>query len=214
MLSATRIDGDGGGRGQPPGNLPLTPAQQQQLPGGRFDFDDGGMYFGGWEEGKATDHGKKTWGKTPSGNTYSGDWQNGKRHGLGVETRGRWIYRGEWNQGLKGRYGTRCSLTSGARYEGTFSNGLAGRLRHGDLCGRRSGAERSTKFVLLRTLVGSEQGTVYFKANGSEVSVMAMVSVVQHLLQRLPSSGRNLYIRNLPWASNRKPPLQKKNRYG
>ncbi|OQV23513.1 Junctophilin-3 [Hypsibius exemplaris] len=147
MLSATRIDGGGGGRGQPPGSLPLTPAQQQQLPGGRFDFDDGGMYCGGWEEGKATGHGKKThlyrtaeqgeyagswhlgfelsgcytW---PSGNTYSGGWQNGKRHGLGVETRGRWIYRGEWNQGLKGRYGTRCSLTSGARYEGTFSNGL------------------------------------------------------------------------------------------
>ena len=62
-----------------------------------------------------------TW---PSGNTFSGQWQNGKRHGLGVETRGRWIYRGEWNQGLKGRYGVRASLTSGAKYEGTFSSGL------------------------------------------------------------------------------------------
>ncbi|XP_055327368.1 junctophilin-2-like [Paramacrobiotus metropolitanus] len=117
---------------------------QQQLPGGRFDFDDGGMYCGGWEEGKATGHGICTGPRNqgeyagswhlgfevsgcytwPSGNTFSGQWQNGKRHGLGVETRGRWIYRGEWNQGLKGRYGTRSSLTTGAKYEGTFSNGL------------------------------------------------------------------------------------------
>lgn len=37
------------------------PIQQPQLPGGRFDFDDGGMYCGGWEEGKATGHGKSSW---------------------------------------------------------------------------------------------------------------------------------------------------------
>ncbi|CAB3408230.1 unnamed protein product [Caenorhabditis bovis] len=112
--------------------------------GGRFDFDDGGTYVGGWEEGKAHGHGVctgpqgkgeyagawhygfelsgiYTW---PSGNTYQGQWQNGKRHGLGIEQRGRWIYRGEWTQGYKGRYGVRQSTSSQARYQGTWSAGF------------------------------------------------------------------------------------------
>ncbi|KAM3721409.1 Junctophilin-3 [Dirofilaria immitis] len=112
--------------------------------GGRFDFDDGGTYCGGWEEGKAHGHGVctgpqgkgeyagawhygfevsgiYTW---PSGNTYQGQWQNGKRHGLGVEKRGRWVYKGEWTQGYKGRYGHRLSMTSQARYQGTWSAGF------------------------------------------------------------------------------------------
>lgn len=59
-----------------------------------------------------------------SGSTYEGQWQNGKRHGLGVESRGRWLYRGEWTQGFKGRYGVRQSNTSTAKYEGTWANGL------------------------------------------------------------------------------------------
>jgi hypothetical protein len=59
-----------------------------------------------------------------SGSSFEGQWQNGKRHGLGVETRGRWIYRGEWTQGFKGRYGVRQSTTSTAKYEGTWANGL------------------------------------------------------------------------------------------
>uniref|UniRef100_A0A665V2Q5 Si:ch211-146m13.3 n=1 Tax=Echeneis naucrates TaxID=173247 RepID=A0A665V2Q5_ECHNA len=112
--------------------------------GGRFDFDDGGSYCGGWEQGKA--HGRGvctgpqgqgeyagawshgfevlgvyTW---PSGNSYQGTWAQGKRHGIGVESKGRWEYRGEWTQGFKGRYGQLESTTSGARYEGTWSNGL------------------------------------------------------------------------------------------
>lgn len=112
--------------------------------GGRFDFDDGGSYCGGWEQGKA--HGRGvctgpqgqgeyagawshgfevlgvyTW---PSGNSYQGTWAQGKRHGIGVESKGRWEYRGEWTQGFKGRYGQLESTVSGARYEGTWSNGL------------------------------------------------------------------------------------------
>lgn len=59
-----------------------------------------------------------------SGSAFEGQWQNGKRHGLGVEMRGRWLYRGEWTQGFKGRYGVRQSSTSNARYEGTWANGL------------------------------------------------------------------------------------------
>jgi len=77
-----------------------------------------------------------------SGSFYEGHWQNGKRHGLGVESRGKWIYRGEWTQGFKGktcqnkfeikfktlfllgRYGVRQSTVSGAKYEGTWANGL------------------------------------------------------------------------------------------
>ncbi|CAG0883287.1 unnamed protein product [Cyprideis torosa] len=112
--------------------------------GGRFDFDDGGTYCGGWEDGRAHGHGVCTGPKGqgeysgswhfgfevsgvytwPSGACYEGQWQNGKRHGLGVETRGRWVYKGEWTQGYKGRYGVRQSLTSNAKYEGTWVQGL------------------------------------------------------------------------------------------
>ncbi|XP_060796405.1 junctophilin-3 isoform X2 [Neoarius graeffei] len=112
--------------------------------GGRFDFDDGGSYCGGWEQGKA--HGRGvctgpqgqgeyagTWSHGfevlgvytwPSGNSYKGTWAQGKRHGIGVETKGKWEYKGEWTQGFKGRYGRLESIGSGARYEGTWSNGL------------------------------------------------------------------------------------------
>uniref|UniRef100_T1K021 Junctophilin n=1 Tax=Tetranychus urticae TaxID=32264 RepID=T1K021_TETUR len=112
--------------------------------GGRFDFDDGGVYVGGWQEGKAHGHGICTGPKGqgeysgsfnfgfevcgvykwPSGAIYEGQWLNGKRHGLGVEFRGKWVYKGEWTQGYKGRYGVRASLLSSAKYEGTWANGL------------------------------------------------------------------------------------------
>ncbi|XP_030625118.1 junctophilin-2 [Chanos chanos] len=114
------------------------------MSGGRFEFDDGGAYCGGWEGGKAHGHGICTGPKGqgefsgswnygfevvgiytwPSGNTYEGYWSQGKRHGLGVETKGHWVYKGEWTHGFKGRYGTRISLGSGAKYEGTWNNGL------------------------------------------------------------------------------------------
>ncbi|XP_042263770.1 junctophilin-2 [Thunnus albacares] len=114
------------------------------MSGGRFEFDDGGAYCGGWEGGKAHGHGICTGPKGqgefsgswnygfevvgvytwPSGNTYEGYWSQGKRHGLGVETKGHWIYKGEWTHGFKGRYGIRLSVGSGAKYEGTWNNGL------------------------------------------------------------------------------------------
>lgn len=114
------------------------------MSGGRFEFDDGGAYCGGWEGGKAHGHGICTGPKGqgeysgswnygfevvgvytwPSGNTYEGYWSQGKRHGLGVETKGHWIYKGEWTHGFKGRYGIRVSVGSGAKYEGTWNNGL------------------------------------------------------------------------------------------
>lgn len=34
------------------------------------------------------------------------------------------MYRGDWTQGFKGRYGVRQSATSNAKYEGTWTNGL------------------------------------------------------------------------------------------
>lgn len=116
------------------------------MTGGRFDFDDGGTYCGGWEEGKAHGHGICTgpgarrrgtqapghtasrWsgGYTwPSGSTYQGYWAQGKRHGLGVETKGQVDVPGEWSHGFKGRYGVRQSLCTPARYEGTWSNEAA-----------------------------------------------------------------------------------------
>ncbi|XP_067096405.1 junctophilin-2 isoform X1 [Osmerus mordax] len=114
------------------------------MSGGRFEFDDGGAYCGGWEGGKAHGHGICTGPKGqgefsgswnygfevvgvytwPSGNTFEGYWSQGKRHGLGVETKGHWVYKGEWTHGFKGRYGTRLSIGSGAKYEGTWNNGL------------------------------------------------------------------------------------------
>lgn len=114
------------------------------MSGGRFEFDDGGAYCGGWEGGKAHGHGICTGPKGqgefsgswnygfevvgvytwPSGNTYEGYWSQGKRHGLGIETKGHWIYKGEWTHGFKGRYGIRISAGSGAKYEGTWNNGL------------------------------------------------------------------------------------------
>lgn len=114
------------------------------MTGGRFDFDDGGTYCGGWEDGKAHGHGICTGPKGqgeyagswshgfeivgvytwPSGNTYKGYWSQGKRHGLGVENKGKWVYKGEWSHGFKGRYGIRQSHSTPARYEGTWSNGL------------------------------------------------------------------------------------------
>ncbi|XP_066156195.1 junctophilin-1 isoform X1 [Euwallacea fornicatus] len=132
--------------GAPPGATGATgtAAARSHVNGGRFDFDDGGTYCGGWEDGKAHGHGVCTGPKGqgaysgswhygfevsgvytwPSGSCFEGQWQNGKRHGLGVETRGRWIYRGEWTQGFKGRYGVRQSNTSTAKYQGTWANGL------------------------------------------------------------------------------------------
>ncbi|XP_076022959.1 junctophilin-2 isoform X2 [Genypterus blacodes] len=114
------------------------------MSGGRFEFDDGGAYCGGWEGGKAHGHGICTGPKGqgefsgswnygfevvgvytwPSGNTYEGYWAQGKRHGLGVEIKGHWLYKGEWTHGFKGRYGIRLSVGSGAKYEGTWNNGL------------------------------------------------------------------------------------------
>ncbi|XP_063815612.1 junctophilin-2 [Pseudophryne corroboree] len=114
------------------------------MSGGRFDFDDGGAYCGGWEGGKAHGHGICTGPKGqgeysgswnygfevvgiytwPSGNMYEGYWSQGKRHGLGIETKGHWVYKGEWTHGFKGRYGVRQSMTSGAKYEGTWQSGL------------------------------------------------------------------------------------------
>ncbi|XP_023697407.1 junctophilin-3 [Paramormyrops kingsleyae] len=112
--------------------------------GGRFNFDDGGSYCGGWEDGKAHGHGICTGPKGqgeyagswshgfevvgvytwPSGNTYQGTWAQGKRHGIGVENKGKWVYKGEWTHGFKGRYGLRESTASSAKYEGTWNNGL------------------------------------------------------------------------------------------
>ena len=43
--------------------------------GGRFDFDDGGTYCGGWEDGKAHGHGVCTGPKGQG--EYSGSWHFG-----------------------------------------------------------------------------------------------------------------------------------------
>uniref|UniRef100_A0A914I891 Junctophilin n=1 Tax=Globodera rostochiensis TaxID=31243 RepID=A0A914I891_GLORO len=82
--------------------------------------DGQGEYAGAWHYGFEVS-GVYTW---PSGSQFAGQWQNGKRHGLGVEQRGRWLYKGEWTQGYKGRYGRREAINSVAHYLGTWSSGL------------------------------------------------------------------------------------------
>ena len=136
---------------------------------GHFDFDDGGTYRGGADSGRAHGYGVCTgpsgqgeyagawrdgfetsgiyqWPSSVANANYAGQWMQGKRHGLGVERRGRWVYRGEWTQGAMGRYGVRqcddpiATVTvaapdgddttvptthfESARYEGTWTAGL------------------------------------------------------------------------------------------
>ena len=113
------------------------------MSGGRFDFEDGGTYFGEWKNGKAHGFGICTGPKGqaryegswqngfeisgvyvwPNGHRYEGEWFSGRRHGLGVQYRGKWTYQGEWEGGLKARYGIQKS-ESGARYEGSWTSGL------------------------------------------------------------------------------------------
>ncbi|THD29131.1 Junctophilin-3 [Fasciola hepatica] len=110
------------------------------MEGGRFDFSDGGSYVGEWCEGRAHGLGIATgpenqgeysgeWNMGfesrgvyiwPSGNIYCGTWLKGKRHGEGVQIKGRWIYRGAFTTGFCGRYGVKESLTSCAKYEGSW----------------------------------------------------------------------------------------------
>lgn len=85
------------------------------VPRGKFDFDDGGCYVGGWEAGRAHGYGVCT-GPGAQGE-YSGCWAHGFES-LGVFTgaadtatratgsrasakagrgaQSRWTYRGEW----------------------------------------------------------------------------------------------------------------------
>lgn len=52
-----------------------TATTKSHVNGGRFDFDDGGTYCGGWEEGKAHGHGVCTGPKGQG--AYSGSWHYG-----------------------------------------------------------------------------------------------------------------------------------------
>ncbi|KAJ8916201.1 hypothetical protein NQ315_016340 [Exocentrus adspersus] len=52
-----------------------TATTRSHVNGGRFDFDDGGTYCGGWEEGKAHGHGVCTGPKGQG--AYSGSWHYG-----------------------------------------------------------------------------------------------------------------------------------------
>ena len=53
----------------------VTATGQKDSSGGRFEFDDGGTYCGGWEEGKAHGHGVCTGPKGQG--EYRGAWHYG-----------------------------------------------------------------------------------------------------------------------------------------
>ena len=52
-----------------------TTTSKKDVNGGRFDFDDGGTYCGGWEDGKAHGHGVCTGPKGQG--EYAGSWHYG-----------------------------------------------------------------------------------------------------------------------------------------
>lgn len=52
-----------------------SPPQRTQISGGRFDFEDGGTFCGGWEDSKAHGHGVCTGPKNQG--AYSGAWHYG-----------------------------------------------------------------------------------------------------------------------------------------
>lgn len=56
------------------GNQPAS-KQRATVSGGRFDFEDGGTYCGGWDEGKAHGHGVCTGPKHQG--AYAGAWNYG-----------------------------------------------------------------------------------------------------------------------------------------
>lgn len=43
---------------------------------------------------------------------------------LCAETKGKWVYRGEWTVGQKGTLGVRENTHSGAHYEGSWTLGI------------------------------------------------------------------------------------------
>lgn len=56
-------------------SIPSSPPQRTQISGGRFDFEDGGTFCGGWEDSKAHGHGVCTGPKNQG--AYSGAWHYG-----------------------------------------------------------------------------------------------------------------------------------------
>ncbi|KAF6772749.1 hypothetical protein AHF37_07200 [Paragonimus kellicotti] len=108
---------------------------------GRFDFNDGGTYIGHWQRGCAHglgmstgpngvgeysgrwDAGFETCGVYvwPNGNSYAGTWAKGKRHGVGQQIRGRWLYQGQFTDGVCGPLGVKTTLNGKSSYEGCWS---------------------------------------------------------------------------------------------
>uniref|UniRef100_A0A914WK52 Uncharacterized protein n=1 Tax=Plectus sambesii TaxID=2011161 RepID=A0A914WK52_9BILA len=111
---------------------------------GRFNFDDGGSFCGGWYAGMAEGYAvcsgpdgqgvfAGSWSrgfevsgvyKWPNGDIYEGQWKNGKREGAGVQRCGEWVYRGEWARGSKNGYGLRQRRGSLSCYRGAWYDGL------------------------------------------------------------------------------------------
>ncbi|XP_064213207.1 junctophilin-1 isoform X6 [Tribolium castaneum] len=74
MQQANQV-GDNGGSSPAATGATGTATTRSHVNGGRFDFDDGGTYCGGWEDGKAHGHGVCTGPKGQG--AYSGSWHYG-----------------------------------------------------------------------------------------------------------------------------------------
>lgn len=77
VAGGAQMPASGGTSPAQPGATGTTSSgpNRAQVNGGRFDFDDGGTYCGGWEDGKAHGHGVCTGPKGQG--AYSGSWHYG-----------------------------------------------------------------------------------------------------------------------------------------
>lgn len=67
--------GEGASNPQIGGGGAAAGGKRSHVSGGRFDFEDGGTYCGGWDEGKAHGHGVCTGPKHQG--AYAGAWNYG-----------------------------------------------------------------------------------------------------------------------------------------
>lgn len=115
-----------------------------QLPAGRYEFKDSGIYIGEWLNEKAVGIGLLTkdksqgeftglwnsgsekcgvflWPSAP-GAMYEGEWSNSKRDGYGIFIKEDWIVMGKFQEGFI-TLGVKTKEKSIGKFEGEFEDG-------------------------------------------------------------------------------------------
>jgi len=82
---------------------------------GKYTYDSGDVYDGGWKDGNKHGTGKYTYS---NGTVYDGDWKDGNKHGTGKITYASGdVYDGDWKDNYMCGTG-KCTYASGSVYEG------------------------------------------------------------------------------------------------